>query len=351
MPPPRDELLRRIAGCDGVLTLLTDKVDDEFLDAAGPRLRVVSNYRRRLRQHRRRGLCRARCRGRQHAGRPDRDHRRSRLGAADGRRPAPARGRPLRPGRELEDWGPLLLLGPDVHGATIGIVGFGRIGQAVARRAMDFGMRILYHDVTEAARGRSRTAGVAVPAARGPARGERLRVAPRQPEPGDATPHQRQLAGLDEADGRAGQHVPWSRRRPGRPGRGAARRGIAAAALDVTDPEPIHGRPVGRDGQLPDRAAHRVRVAGDDARRWPRWPPDAVAGAAHASPCPSGAAAPASDDGRRSPTITEEERDADSGRRPSAEAGRQHRHPDGPAVRRHGRTGVQAGRRSGEITC
>jgi len=41
----------------------------------------------------------------------------------------------------------MLLLGPDVHGATIGIVGFGRIGQAVARRAMGFGMRILYHDV------------------------------------------------------------------------------------------------------------------------------------------------------------------------------------------------------------
>jgi lactate dehydrogenase-like 2-hydroxyacid dehydrogenase len=40
-----------------------------------------------------------------------------------------------------------LLLGPDVHGSTIGIVGFGRIGQAVARRAAGFGMRILYHDV------------------------------------------------------------------------------------------------------------------------------------------------------------------------------------------------------------
>jgi lactate dehydrogenase-like 2-hydroxyacid dehydrogenase len=44
-------------------------------------------------------------------------------------------------------WGPLLLLGLDVHGATIGIVGFGRIGQAVARRAKGFGMEILYHDL------------------------------------------------------------------------------------------------------------------------------------------------------------------------------------------------------------
>ena len=38
LPPPRDELLRAVAGCDGVLTLLTDRVDDEFLDAAGPQL-------------------------------------------------------------------------------------------------------------------------------------------------------------------------------------------------------------------------------------------------------------------------------------------------------------------------
>jgi lactate dehydrogenase-like 2-hydroxyacid dehydrogenase len=44
----------------------------------------------------------------------------------------------------------MLLLGPDVHGGTLGIVGFGRIGQAVARRAAGFGMTILYHDVQRA---------------------------------------------------------------------------------------------------------------------------------------------------------------------------------------------------------
>jgi glyoxylate reductase len=44
LPPPRDELLQRVSGCDGILTLLTDRVDDELLDAAGPGLRVVSNY-------------------------------------------------------------------------------------------------------------------------------------------------------------------------------------------------------------------------------------------------------------------------------------------------------------------
>jgi len=44
LPPPRATLLEAVRGCDGVLTLLTDKVDDEFLDAAGPQLKVVSNY-------------------------------------------------------------------------------------------------------------------------------------------------------------------------------------------------------------------------------------------------------------------------------------------------------------------
>jgi phosphoglycerate dehydrogenase-like enzyme len=41
----------------------------------------------------------------------------------------------------------MLLLGHDIHGATLGIVGFGRIGREMARRASGFGMRVLYHDV------------------------------------------------------------------------------------------------------------------------------------------------------------------------------------------------------------
>jgi glyoxylate reductase len=51
----------------------------------------------------------------------------------------------VRAGR-WKTWGPMLLLGPDVHGSTLGILGFGRIGQAMARRAAGFGMTILYHD-------------------------------------------------------------------------------------------------------------------------------------------------------------------------------------------------------------
>jgi len=47
------------------------------------------------------------------------------------------------------EWDPAYLVGHDVHGSTLGIVGFGRIGQAIARRSAGFGMRVLYHQRTE----------------------------------------------------------------------------------------------------------------------------------------------------------------------------------------------------------
>ena len=150
LPPPRDELLRAVAGCDGVLTLLTDRVDDEFLDAAGPQLKVVSNY----------------AVGFDNVDVPACTARGIPVGNTPGvltettadlafalmmaaARRLPEGDRYVRAGK-WKTWGPMLLLGPDVHGATIGIVGFGRIGQAVARRAAGFGMTILYHDVHQA---------------------------------------------------------------------------------------------------------------------------------------------------------------------------------------------------------
>jgi lactate dehydrogenase-like 2-hydroxyacid dehydrogenase len=147
LPPPRDELLRRVAGCDGVLTLLTDRVDDEFLDAAGPGLRVVSNYavgfdNVDVAACARRGVPVGNTPGVLTDTTADLAFA---LLMAAARRLAEG-DRYVREGR-WRTWGPLLLLGPDVHGATLGIVGFGRIGQAVARRAGGFGMRVLYHDV------------------------------------------------------------------------------------------------------------------------------------------------------------------------------------------------------------
>ena len=150
LPPSRAALLDAIRGCAGVVTLLTDKVDDEFLDAAGPQLKVVSNY----------------AVGFDNVDVPACTARGVAVGNTPGvltettadlawallmaaARRLPEGDRYVRAGK-WKTWGPLLLLGPDVHGATIGIVGFGRIGQAVARRAQGFGMTILYHDVQRA---------------------------------------------------------------------------------------------------------------------------------------------------------------------------------------------------------
>jgi lactate dehydrogenase-like 2-hydroxyacid dehydrogenase len=147
LPPPRDELLRRVAGCEGILTLLTDRVDDELLDAAGPGLRVVSNYavgydNVDVAACTRRGVAVGNTPGVLTETTADLAWA---LLMAAARRLAEG-SRYVRDGR-WRTWGPMLLLGPDVHGATLGIVGFGRIGQAVARRAQGFGMTVLYHDV------------------------------------------------------------------------------------------------------------------------------------------------------------------------------------------------------------
>ena len=147
LPPPRAELLRAVEGCDGVLTLLTDRVDDEFLDRAGPGLKVVSNYavgfdNVDVAACTRRGIPVGNTPGVLTDTTADLAFA---LLMAAGRR-LPEGDRYVRAGH-WRTWGPMLLLGPDIHGSTLGIVGFGRIGQAVARRALGFGMTILYHDV------------------------------------------------------------------------------------------------------------------------------------------------------------------------------------------------------------
>ena len=147
LPPPRDELLRRVAGVDGILSLLTDRIDDELLDAAGPQLKVVSNFavgfdnidvpaltRRRIPAGNTPGVLTE----------TTADLAFALLMAAARRIPESVDY--VRDGR-WKTWGPMLLMGVDVHGGTLGIIGFGRIGREMARRGRGFGMRILYHDV------------------------------------------------------------------------------------------------------------------------------------------------------------------------------------------------------------
>jgi glyoxylate reductase len=146
MPPSREELLARAPELDGLLSLLTDPVDADLI-AAAPRLRAISNYAVGVDNV---DLAAATERGIPVGNTPDvlTDStadlalalmlgigRRIVEGAAYVRR------------GEWRTWEPGLLLGRDLHGATVGIVGFGRIGRAVARRCEGFGCEVLYTEL------------------------------------------------------------------------------------------------------------------------------------------------------------------------------------------------------------
>ena len=148
LPPPRDVLLDRVSGTAGVLTLLTDRVDDEFLDAAGPGLRVVSNLavgydNIDVEACAARGVAVGNTPGVLTETTADLAFA---LLMAVARRVPEARDYVR--ADEWKTWGPMLLMGKDVHGATLGIVGMGRIGREMARRATGFDMRVIYHSRT-----------------------------------------------------------------------------------------------------------------------------------------------------------------------------------------------------------
>jgi glyoxylate reductase len=144
---PRDRLLAEVKGKAGAVTLLTDKVDDEFLDAAGSQLVIVANYavgfdNIDVEACTRRGVM---CSNTPEVLTETTADTAFALIMASARRIAEG-DRFLRGGKDWV-WGPMMMLGQDVHHKTIGILGFGRIGQALARRAKGFGMKVIYHDV------------------------------------------------------------------------------------------------------------------------------------------------------------------------------------------------------------
>jgi len=140
------ELLKKVRGVDGLLCLLTDPVDEKVIQAAGPRLKVISNY---AVGYDNIDLAAATARGIPVGNTPGiltettADFAFTLLVTA-ARRVAEG-DRSVRAGL-WQTWGPTTLLGADIHKATLGIVGFGRIGRAVARRARGFDMTVLYHD-------------------------------------------------------------------------------------------------------------------------------------------------------------------------------------------------------------
>ncbi len=149
MPPSRGELLQRARGVDGILSLLTDAIDGDVMDAIGSQLKVISNFA---------------------VGFDNID-----INAATARK-IPVGNTPdvltdatadfafalmMSAGRHIlegdryvrdgkwKTWNPMLFLGVEMKGATLGLVGFGRIGKAMARRAVGFDMRVIYYDPLE----------------------------------------------------------------------------------------------------------------------------------------------------------------------------------------------------------
>ncbi len=146
MPPTPDELKKGIAGAAGILSLLTDRIDVAVMEAAGNNLKVVSNYavgydNIDVAEATRRGIAVGNTPG--VLTEATADHTFALLMAAARR--VVEGDRQVRAGG-WHTWEPMGLLGADIHGATLGLVGFGRIGQAMARRAAGFGMQVLYYD-------------------------------------------------------------------------------------------------------------------------------------------------------------------------------------------------------------
>ena len=148
-PPSRALLLADVAGAAGAIVTLTERIDADFFDAAGPQLKVVANVavgydNIDVAEATRRGVVVTNTPG--VLDDATADHTFAMLLAIT-RRVVEA-DRFARSGAPWI-WGPTMLVGLDVSaGATLGIVGFGRIGRAVAKRATAFGMRLVTSDPT-----------------------------------------------------------------------------------------------------------------------------------------------------------------------------------------------------------
>jgi len=147
LPPPAEVLRQKIADCDGLLSLLTDRIDGPLLDSA-PRLKVVSNYAVGFNNidvpaATQRGVCVGNTPGVLTDATADMAFA---LLISAARRIV--EGHQYTLAGQWKTWEPLGHIGQDLAGRTLGVVGMGRIGSALARRCQrGWDMRVLYHDV------------------------------------------------------------------------------------------------------------------------------------------------------------------------------------------------------------
>jgi glyoxylate reductase len=143
---PRDRLLQSVQGCDAVLSLLTEPIDAEFLDAAGPQLKIVANLAVGFDNFVVPELTK---RGVVGTNTPDvltdtTADLAFTLLMATARMVSQAE-QYIKDGH-WHTWEPLGFMGQDVHHATLGLIGVGRIGAAMARRGAGFEMKVIYYD-------------------------------------------------------------------------------------------------------------------------------------------------------------------------------------------------------------
>lgn len=147
LPPPHDVLLAKVKDCDGLVSLLTDRIDAALLDAA-PKLRVVSNFAVGFNNidipaATARGICVGNTPGVLTDATADMAFC---LLITAARRVV--EGHQYSLSGQWKTWEPLGHLGQDLAGRTIGVIGMGRIGYALARRCQrGWDMNVLYHDV------------------------------------------------------------------------------------------------------------------------------------------------------------------------------------------------------------
>jgi len=143
-PPSKEEIKEGIKGKDALICLLTDRIDGEIMDAS-PNLKIIANYAAGydnidVKEATRRGIVVTNTPGVLSETVADLTFA---LILAIARRVI--EGDKLVRGGKFKGWAPMLLLGSDIHGKILGIIGAGRIGRAVARRAKGFNMKILYY--------------------------------------------------------------------------------------------------------------------------------------------------------------------------------------------------------------
>ncbi|HOM81897.1 MAG TPA: D-glycerate dehydrogenase [Armatimonadota bacterium] len=146
LPPPRDLILDKIGELDGILALLTDKMDAEVMDR-GKKLKVIANYavgfdNVDVAAATERGILVTNTPGVLTETTADLAFT---LLMATARNIVVA-DKFTRDGK-WKTWGPTLLLGQDIHHAKLGLIGLGRIGREMAKRARGFDMDVTYYDV------------------------------------------------------------------------------------------------------------------------------------------------------------------------------------------------------------